>query len=81
MLLTIGFESVSRGILGMAVLVGIAYLFSANRRAINWVLIGKGLLIQIIFAILILKVPFVESIFSWISEKFIRVIGFYSRWY
>ncbi|MBL4625466.1 MAG: Na+ dependent nucleoside transporter [Flavobacteriales bacterium] len=76
MLLTIGFESISRGILGMAVLVGIAFLFSSNRKAINWTLIGKGLLIQVIFAVLILKVPFVESIFSWVSEKFIRVIGF-----
>lgn len=76
MLLTIGFESISRGLLGMAVLVGIAFTFSANRKAINWALIGKGLLIQIIFAFLILKVPMVEAVFSWISEKFIRVIGF-----
>lgn len=76
MLLTIGLTSISRGLLGMFVLVAIAYLFSANRKAINWKLIGKGLLIQLVFAFLIIKVPFVEAVFSWISEKFIRIIGF-----
>ena len=76
MLLSIGLESILRGVLGMAVLVGIAYLFSSNRKAINWALIGKGLLIQLIFAVLILKVDFVETGFSWLSEMFIRVIGF-----
>ncbi|MDA9563103.1 Na+ dependent nucleoside transporter [Flavobacteriales bacterium] len=76
MLLTIGLESIFRGVLGVFSLVFIAFIFSANRKAINWKLISKGLFIQIIFAFLILKVPFVEGVFSWISEKFIRVIGF-----
>ena len=56
MLLSLGLESISRGVLGMAVLVGIAYIFSSNRKAINWPLVGKGLLMQLIFAFLILEV-------------------------
>lgn len=47
--------SLGRGILGMAVLLGIAYLYSANRKAINWRTVGFGLLAQLILAITILK--------------------------
>jgi CNT family concentrative nucleoside transporter len=75
-LLTISFVSVLRGLLGMAVLVGLAFLASDNRKAIDWKLVGKGLLIQIVFAFLILKVPAVEAVFNWVSTKFIAVIGF-----
>lgn len=76
MLLSIGLESISRGVLGMAVLVGIAYIFSSNRKAINWPLVGKGLLMQLIFAFLILEVEWVAIVFDWISDRFIDVIGF-----
>ena len=75
-LLSISFESISRGLLGIVVLIGIAWVFSADRKSINWKLVGKGLLIQLVFAFLILKVPAVESVFDWVSTKFIRVIGF-----
>jgi len=67
--------SVLRGLLGMAFLIFVAYLFSANRKGINWNLIFKGLLLQFIIAFLVLKVPFVETGFSWVSEMFVKVIG------
>lgn len=65
-----------RGFLGIAVLIGIAFIFSRNRRAINWSLVWKGILIQIIFAIAILKVPFVQSLFDWLSSIFVVLLGF-----
>ena len=51
--------SIFRGILGLISLLLIAFLFSRNRKGIDWTLVAKGLGIQIIFAILILKVAFV----------------------
>ena len=69
-------SSILRGLLGMAFLILIAYLFSTNRSAINWSLIGKGMALQFIIAFLVLKVPFVEWGFSWLSGKFVELISY-----
>jgi len=68
--------SIFRGIIGLITLLLIAVLCSRNRKRINWELVFKGLLVQFIFAIGILKVPFVESIFESVSNGFIKVISF-----
>ncbi|MEM6845691.1 MAG: nucleoside transporter C-terminal domain-containing protein [Bacteroidota bacterium] len=65
-----------RGILGIAALVFIAFLFSRNRQAINWRLVAVGLAIQLIAGVLILKVPFVKAIFNAISEAFVKFLSF-----
>jgi len=75
-LLTISFTSMYRGAIGMATLILIAWLFSNNKKKIDWKLVGKGLLIQIIFAILVLKVGFVADGFEVVSKIFTKVIGF-----
>lgn len=69
-------ESVFRGLLGLLFLVGIGWLFSRNRSAINWGLVGKGIAAQVILALLILKVPFVEDVFEQISSFFVQIIRF-----
>jgi len=46
-----------RGGLGIAVMIGVCYLLSNDRRAINWRLVIGGLALQIVLALLILKVP------------------------
>ncbi len=69
-------ESVLRGMLGIAFLIAVAYAFSTNRKAINWRLVIKGIAIQIIFALLILKVPLVEDVFENISAFFVQIIRF-----
>lgn len=76
MLATITFTSIYRGIIGMVALLAIAWLFSSNRKAINWKLVGKGLLIQLVFAILVLKVDFVAYGFEIVSKIFTKIIGF-----
>jgi CNT family concentrative nucleoside transporter len=68
--------SILRGILGMAFLLGVAYLFSANRGAIDWQLVWKGILFQIVIALLVLKAPFVEGVFTSISQGFVTLIGY-----
>jgi len=68
--------NILRGLLGIAVLIGIAFVFSKNRKAINWSLVWKGILIQIVFALAILKVPFIQSLFDWLSSIFVVLLGF-----
>jgi CNT family concentrative nucleoside transporter len=70
------FTSIWRGLLGILTCILIAFLFSTNRRAINWSLVGKGLLIQLVFAVLVLKVPFVSDGFELIGKGFTKIIEF-----
>jgi CNT family concentrative nucleoside transporter len=70
------FVNILRGLLGMVVLIGIAWLFSANRKAISWKLVGVGLAIQILLAFSILQVPFVQHIFEFIGKIFVVILDF-----
>lgn len=65
-----------RGLLGMAVLILISYVFSANRKAINWKTVSFGLIGQLILAVGVLKVPFIQSIFEVISKIFVKILEF-----
>ncbi|HXH32334.1 MAG TPA: nucleoside transporter C-terminal domain-containing protein [Bacteriovoracaceae bacterium] len=65
-----------RGVLGILVLLGILYLFSSKKKAIPWSLVGLGLLMQIIFAVGILHVPFIAAIFDKISSFFVVILDF-----
>ena len=69
-------NSFLRGLLGMFVLVLISYLLSANRKAINWRTVIFGLGAQIILAIGVLKVSFIQSFFEWLGSLFIAVLDF-----
>ena len=69
-------NSLLRGLLGMFVLVLISYILSANRKAINWRTVGFGLGAQIILAIGVLKVSFVQTFFEWVGSLFIAVLDF-----
>ena len=69
-------NSLWRGILGMFVLVLISYLFSANRKAINWKTVGIGLGIQLIIAIGVLKVSFIQKIFEGVGQVFVSILDY-----
>ena len=69
-------NSILRGILGIFSLLLIAFLFSRNRKGIDWVLVGKGLGIQMLFALLILKVPFISTGFEFVGKIFAKIISF-----
>ena len=68
--------NIARGFLGIVTLLFIAFLFSRNRKRIDWQLVWKGLMIQLVFAIAILKIPFIQKIFEWISSVFVTILGF-----
>lgn len=68
--------NMGRGLLGMMVLIGIGYLFSSNRKAINWKTVSIGLGAQLILALGVLKVPFIKSIFEFIGGIFVLILDF-----
>lgn len=67
---------IGRGLLGMVGLIGIAYLFSSNKKGINWELVLKGLALQLVIAFLMLNVPFVRAIFQYIADAFVTLLSF-----
>jgi CNT family concentrative nucleoside transporter len=73
-----GFDgwSLLRGILGMAVVLVIAWLFSTDRKRIDWRLVASGLFLQIVMALSILYVPFVGVFFEYTGKIFVKLISF-----
>lgn len=65
-----------RAVFGIALLVGVAFLCSVNRKHINWRLVITGIILQLIFGILVLKVPWMATIFDKISEGFVKFLSF-----
>lgn len=69
-------ESFARGILGIAVLMGVLFIFSSKKKQIDWKLVFFALLMQIVFAVGILHVPLIAAIFDKISSFFVVVLDF-----
>ena len=70
------FERILRGLLGMLVLIAIAWIFSSDRKAIAWKTVGMGLLLQLFLAIGILYVPFIQVFFEVIGKVFVKILAF-----
>ena len=70
------FSTFYRGIIGMGFLIFISFLLSNNRKAINWKAASFGLLIQLILAIGVLKIPFIQAIFEFAGKIFVKILDF-----
>lgn len=70
------FDSLFRGLIGMISLIGIAYLFSSNRKAINWRTVGIGIAFQIIIAIGVLKIPLIKNLFEFVGKIFVKILEY-----
>lgn len=68
--------SLWRGVLGMITLIFIAFLFSNNRKAINWKTVGLGLAFQLIIAIGVLRINFIKAGFEWVGSLFVSILDF-----
>jgi len=68
--------TIIRGILGMLVLVAICYIFSSNRKAISWKVVATGLLLQVVLALGVLYVPFIQGFFEFAGHLFVLVLDF-----
>ena len=62
--------NVLRGFLGMAILLGICYLISRNRKAIDWKMVGIGMALQIVLAFGMTQVDGIRNLFEWIVRFF-----------
>jgi concentrative nucleoside transporter, CNT family len=71
-------NSLLRGLLGMLVLILIAWIFSTNRKKISWRVVLIGLGAQVLLAIGVLKVPFIQSIFEFVGKIFVKILAFSS---
>ncbi|MEM6963575.1 MAG: nucleoside transporter C-terminal domain-containing protein [Bacteroidota bacterium] len=65
-----------RGFLGIAVLIGICYWFSNDRKAIDWGLVVRGLLIQFVLAVALLQIPLLRKVFDAIAGFFVQILKF-----
>ena len=72
--ITYSWKSILRGILGMISLVVIAWLFSTDRKRINWKTVGFALLMQFMIAISVIAFPAVQSIFEFLGSLFVAVL-------
>ncbi len=72
----ISFISILRGMMGIVFLLLIAFALSTDRKNINWRLVSIGVGLQLVLALLVLKVPFVKSIFDVVSKGFVTVLNF-----
>ncbi|GIZ16443.1 NupC/NupG family nucleoside CNT transporter [Capnocytophaga catalasegens] len=69
-------SGVIRGIVGMIALLLIAYLFSSNRKRINWKTVGIGLSLQLLLAIGVLRISWVQWIFEKVGSVFVLILDF-----
>jgi len=65
-----------KGIAGMFALIFIAFLFSKNRKAISWRTVIIGLAVQLLLAIGVLKVDFIQEIFEFFGKIFVKTLDF-----
>ena len=70
------FTSFWKGVLGMFSLIVIAFLCSANRKAINWKRVAVGLSLQIVIAVGVLKVSFIQGAFELVGKLFIEILEY-----
>ena len=64
------------GVIGIIIILGLAFLWSNNRKKINYRLVITGLLLQIALAIFILKVPIGQDIFFWLGKAINKLLDF-----
>jgi len=80
--LDVSFVSILRGIIGITVVISIAFLFSEKKSKIPWKIVGIGLLFQVILAFLILNpfgVSFLEYFrlgFQFLGKIFVAILDF-----
>src|ERR1700690_1467732 len=65
-----------RGLAGLLFILGVAYLLSNNRRAIDWRLVVMGVIIQLVFGLIISRIEVAKDVFSYVSQKFVIFLSF-----
>lgn len=69
-------ESILRGLLGVVCLLALLWACSVDRKAVNWRLIGGGLLLQFLLAVAFFRIPATVALLSPVAEFFVRITDF-----
>jgi len=64
------------GVLGIAVIIGIAVLMSRRRRLIPWRLVGAGLALQVVLGLVVLKSAAGRAFFDAVGDAFSALLRF-----
>jgi len=64
------------GIIGICVLLFVAYMLSNNKKAIKWKIVRRGIVLEIIFMFFVLKTPFGIEIFNFMAKCLVKLMGF-----
>ncbi len=65
-----------QGLIGIVLILGLAYLVSNNKKKINYRLVVSGILLQLFIAVLVFKVPFIEGFFEWLGHGMKKIEDF-----
>jgi len=71
-----GVIPILRGMLGIATIILIAFLFSSNRRKISWKVVASGLAIQLALAFGILNISIIQGFFEFVGSLFVVILDF-----
>lgn len=63
------------GLLGIVLILGVSFLMSNNRKAINYRTVGVGLLLQVLLAVFILKTEVGQNLFQWLGDSINTLLG------
>jgi CNT family concentrative nucleoside transporter len=63
------------GLLGIVLILGVSFLMSNNRKAINYRTVGVGLLMQVLLAVFILKTETGQNLFQWLGDSINTLLG------
>ena len=66
--------NLGRGTIGMAFLIFVCYLFSNNRKAIDWKVVMYALVVMVAFYLGVTKVNFINAFFNFLSHAFVKMI-------
>ena len=72
------FVSILRGLFGLVVITALAFIFSNNKKKINWKLVASGIIMQFVFAFIVVKTDIGREIFSNCSKFFVWLFSFAS---
>ena len=64
------------GVVGVATMIGLAWLLSNDRKRINWRLVASGIGLQAVFGVIVLKTGVGRAVFAYVGDLITRLIGF-----
>lgn len=67
--------SVLRGLLGIVALLGICFFLSMDKKKIDWRLVGTGIIMQLLIALAMIKIPFLRGMFEGVANFFVLMIN------